>query len=1223
MGRFNLANRPRPQNGAHGPPQPAGAQTPRVPQYAGPPHAPHDPGQWTVEALLHVLNPLPVCQRYGTIARIGRAMRPVHQVAAANLCSQLEAQNNFYARGIAAGLATAAGLNAWTSAHVGNTNAFIQAWALRSARELGPVIDDKVLEDVVLPAVAGAVPLATRRRCLDSLEGRTVLVDRLVAKFMDYSGQLDPESAERILGFASAPVVQRYLPDLLHMLVHPKRLALRHPQELVAALEADLARVAGAVGAQVWRWWDAHARTIASLLSYAPYLLSRMFAWVEQWKFHKEVEKDGEETSFEYIPRVLFDLQAARLARYEPDRIVALRLDNNMIHERMSRNARRRWLANVSDGALERYADFWAENWVPEGEGDTFLRALAPKRRLETAAKMMGKGPTHLALAELLHRSDARGLARSALKDMESKNDGWALEAHWLKLLPPAEARPRLLARTRHPGRETTQAEDDERAVAWCMLIENAERSGDPAALTAVLEKLAPALAGEEPSVRVKAQNRLVDVPKRLFAAQCLPHLDRMIDDLMVPDCFLPRGVVVQVWAFNVLRVMNAHPSSLAHVAWWDRQFHRLLLSVDDGTQISAPWDDFVIRKGEEHAVFAAFKPLFDAARARDSFGLLVCFCKSLGRRGFRLAPLQAELRAFIDNPAAVSPSCRTDLEDAIRFYLADSATRDERVAHVVAKHPSAIKLTVVGMRLMYARTDLLTPYLVQLVPVGVFNPPEARQTSIFPKRDELNGLTLDQHNAFLAVRSARLSLPTLPDDHEGPQCSLEEKTATILTICFLHGGYDVIEQYPIDREDEYKFALQRMRIFSFVNKPDGIGRTLQMAGTQITYTVMGTCWTRSKLVAAQELQNELNIVMNDEQNDKWTRTEAVRMVVSRNPIPLATTMIERFARLSADEKSEWAWSVAVKQAIRHLLPFEGAWTLIDHAVEQHGTPILRLLVDAKPWDMAQSVRERYVKYLVPLLEHDDDSLAQAAIQAIDSWIPYSADIIPALSRIITNFDIEDKGVWQEAAVLLAYSATDEATISLLCVTMQKLVDYPPEPDAGEDADRPGYRRAKHILDFYCEDLREDDDLHHPAERAISDLLATHPELFLDAVNLLLASIDLDWSADQILAHLELVIERAGPHTGLSWGFSVNVGEVVKHRRSTPERLDTLHEVAQVLIAKDDLMSNMFANWIVIECGDHAGWPEEWRDLLRNLRRHPRIEVRYFAIQKDTSSQDE
>ncbi|WOO79153.1 uncharacterized protein LOC62_02G002688 [Vanrija pseudolonga] len=1222
MGRFNHLLRPRPPQNGHAPPQPAGTQTPRVPQYLGPPHAPHDAGQWSVDALLHVLNPLPACQRYGTVARIGAAMRQQHQVHAANLCSQLEALDNFYARGIAAGLATAAGLNAWTSAHVGNNNAFIQAWALRSARELGPAIDDKVFEDVVAPLTPGAVPLATRRQCLDSLEGRTALVDRLVAKFMDYAGQqVDPESAERILGFASPQVVQRYLPDLLHMLAHPKRLARRHPEELVAALEADLARVAGAVGARVWPWWDARARTIASLLKYAPHLITRVFAWVDRWDFHKEVEADGE-SRFELVPRVLFDLQAARLARYEPDRIVALQLDNNMTHERMSQNTRRRWLANLSDDALERYTDFWAG--AEPSERDTFLRYLAPKRRLETAAKMMGKGPTHLALAELLHRSDAAGLARTALKDMESKNDGWTLEAHWLKLLPPAEARPRLLARTRHPGRETTEAEDDERAVAWCMLIENAQRSGDPAALTAVLEQLAPALAGEEPSVRARAQNTLVALPKRLFAAEGLPHLDRIIDDLMVPDCFLPRDVVVQVWAFHVISVVSAHPTSPRHAAWWDHQFHRLMRSVDDSTQISAPWDDFTIRWGEEHAVWAAFKPLIDVARASDSFALLACVCKSLGRKSYRLAPLQAELAAFIDNPAAVtSLSGQANLDTAIKFYLADSATRDERVAHVVAKHPSAIKLWPVGRRVMSARTDLLTQYLVHPVPVGVFNRPDALQTLIFPKRDHLNRCTLDQHNAFRDVRAARLSLPTLPDDHEGPQCSFDEKAASILTLCVLHGGYDVIEQYPIDREDEHKFELHRMRIFSYIDKPDGIGRTLHNAGTPFTYTVMGTCWSRSKLVPAQELQNELNIVMNDEQNDKWTRTEAARMVVSRNPIPLATTMVERFARLAVDEKGEWAWSVAVKQALRHLLAFDGAWTLIDHAVEQHGTPMLRLLLDTKPWQMAQSVRDRYVKYLVPLLEHDDDSLAQAAVEAMDDWIPYSADIIPALSRIVTNFDIEDKGLWQAAADLLAYSATDEATISLLCVTMQKLVDYPPEPDAGEDADRPGYRRAKHILDYYNADLGEDDPFHHPAERALADVLATHPELFFDAVNLLLTCIDLDWSADRILAHLELVIERAGPHSGLSWGFSVNVGEVVKGRKSTPERLETLHEVAQVLIAKDDLMSNMFANWIVIECGDHAGWPEEWRDLLRNLRRHPRIEVRYFAIQTDTSSQDE
>ncbi|KAL1410444.1 hypothetical protein Q8F55_004455 [Vanrija albida] len=1194
-GAFTFAAPPPPNAGPPPPPPPAGfpGQSPRVPLLVGPPHAPHDAAQWTLDALFHVLNPLPSCQRWGSVQRIGRALAAQgQQVYAANLVSALEALDNFYARGLAAGLATAAGLVAWTRAHVGNGDPVIQAWALRSAQRLGDAIDDAAFTDVLSPTGQASAPLAVRRRMLDSLGGRVSLVDSLVAGCMDYRGPgRDPDAAERVLSFASAPVVATHLPELLHALRHPKRLARRHPEELVAALEADLARAAGAPGGRAERWWDAHKRTIAALAKYAPGLVPRMCAWADQWGY--VVDAEGAPSPF---PQVLLE-RVPQLVRYEPDRVARLAMRG--VELATTRNARRRWMEGVSDDVLARYAA-----WVAPDVEELF-GALPPHRRLVVAAQLLGK-VTHLRLAELLHRSNSHALALTALKDMEWINDGFALQAAWCALLPPRQARGRMLDAAGY-------GTDAQRLAAWRTLFGGAARAGDEAALTDALAELSKQIGHEtDEELHPRFHEIVARVPARLFAADALPHLERVIGQFLVPWGPEHRDLVPRTYAQLVMSIMNTHPSSAVHVAWWNKLFPRMLAFFSPSNPVKVVWGLFNVRKGEEHAVYAAFKPVFD--QERPQFNTLLAVCRALGPKAARLAPLQAELQAAIHNPQVLdSPIGAEELERAIGYYLADSATRDARVAEVLAAHPSSPRLGVVAARLFDARTDLVTPFLTKSVPVGVFNAPN-EEAYIFPWRQTAHRLTVEQHIVLRDMLAARLRQPTTWDDPGPGDTTAVDKMVAISTLAFLHGGIDVIKSCDIDAVAVH-ISLRAM-VGNPEQTPEGMFQNLQVP--PFARTVMSTAWRSSLRVRSPKLSDDLYTVMADASIPRLTRADAARMAAFRCPVGAAMTMLARFASVASQRDSKWAWRVAVKLAVRHLLTVEDTWHFIDAAIDKHGTAMLRLLVDVKPWRMPQSVRERYVKYLVPLLEHDDDDLARAAVENIDPWIPYSADIIPGLSRIIANLDIEDAALWKAAVDKLAYAATDDATVAVACATVKTLVDAPQGPDAGEDADRPAYRRVKYFVERYDEDLTDDDRYHHSVIRALSDTLATHPELFFDAANMLLSTINLEWPAEMIVEHLLLFADRAGPFSGMHAGLSASVGQVIKGRKSTPERLETLMAVAKTLVAKDDLFCNMMGNWVVIEAGRRAGWPEAWRDLLRKLRRHPRIEVRYFALQADT-----
>ena len=89
--------------------------------------------------------------------------------------------------------------------------------------------------------------------------------------------------------------------------------------------------------------------------------------------------------------------------------------------------------------------------------------------------------------------------------------------------LPVAEVRERLVEATRRPAAE-------DRAEAWPLLIRNAARSGDSAAVTSVLEEMGR-LRNEQDPVRSAALHALSGVRPALFTEDAEPHLDRIAAD--------------------------------------------------------------------------------------------------------------------------------------------------------------------------------------------------------------------------------------------------------------------------------------------------------------------------------------------------------------------------------------------------------------------------------------------------------------------------------------------------------------------------------------------------------------------------------------------------------------------------------------------------------------------------------------------------------------------
>ncbi|NEB19340.1 hypothetical protein G3I46_23025, partial [Streptomyces coelicoflavus] len=124
---------------------------------------------------------------------------------------------------------------------------------------------------------------------------------------------------------------------------------------------------------------------------------------------------------------------------------------------------------------------------------------------------------------------------------------------------------------------------------------------------------------------------------------------------------------------------------------------------------------DRTLRRGQEHQVYEALRPWIEAGAEKADYGLAFALTRAVGRRAAGMAELQDLLWQ------AVRYGNDTTARTAIGLWLEPSATRDERVARVLAREPSAAALAPVRAVVVRRRTDLLDPLLAETPPYGRF----------------------------------------------------------------------------------------------------------------------------------------------------------------------------------------------------------------------------------------------------------------------------------------------------------------------------------------------------------------------------------------------------------------------------------------------------------------------------------------------------------------------
>ncbi|MCZ1004036.1 hypothetical protein O1M63_48735 [Streptomyces mirabilis] len=245
------------------------------------------------------------------------------------------------------------------------------------------------------------------------------------------------------------------------------------------------------------------------------------------------------------------------------------------------------------------------------GDLAPLVKALPPARRHAFyRAAQEGRGAGHVTIDAII----LAVLPRNCVAEEARRMAAVAREhgAHWSSLLladsflPVEEARERLVEATRRPAAE-------DRAEAWPLLIRNAARSGDHAAVTSVLEEMGR-LRNEQDPVRSAALDALSRVRPALFTEDAEPHLDRITADAVeARDSSAATRHNLSDLALSVLRE-HAAGGRRELVNWALRTLVRISGNTG-GADLGRL--DTTLRRGQEHQVYEALRPWIGGGRRK------------------------------------------------------------------------------------------------------------------------------------------------------------------------------------------------------------------------------------------------------------------------------------------------------------------------------------------------------------------------------------------------------------------------------------------------------------------------------------------------------------------------------------------------------------------------------------------------------------------------------
>ncbi|MFD7298019.1 hypothetical protein ACFV9W_32440 [Streptomyces sp. NPDC059897] len=1111
----------------------------------------------TTARLLDALEPLPFPGRVRETAR--RAGELAASGELAEVLAELDAGGSSE-RSVGALLACVGRDAAWVAGHLADPDPFVRGHALRAADGLD--VPDAAFETALRDA-----PEAIRSGLLRSLASgrRPALADQCVDQVRATWG--DAEAA-RLLPGCSPDVVARLLPDVFHAVRGWRTLVRRYPGIVLDVAEHQLA---GLPRAARDAWFQRHARLLVAVAPTAPL---RVLGLLEAYPPARFPSLLGPclDVWAKAAPGRVLRMYAGPWRRELPG---PRRLSPAALHA----------LARSGAPELAEYARALARR---PGDLAALLGAQAPSARWATyETAMAGRGAAHdgvpTELLDVLPRGHVAAVARQAAETARTQGADWATVLGAVSYLPPGEAREPLDAATRRP-----RAED--RAVAWPLLVRNVARAAEPSQLTELAQELAGRLRNEQDPVRGAALRAVADdVHPALWSPEALPHLSQLVADaLQARDRSYPTTGALSRLVLGVLRE-HAADEDPAHTDWALGVLiglHGYSGGVDLGRL------DRTLRRGQEHQVYAALRRRIAVEVKKGEYRLVLALARATGRRAAGMAGLQ-ELLGH-----AVEHGNNATVRSAIELWLEPPATRDERAAHVLDLEPSAAELDCVARVVAYRRTDLLDRFLTDRPPYGRFLADKSAWA--YPVGGAAVRRWLPRQQRAYLRQLKRLA-------GDAGLRHWRRSTAIQGAADVPEGGRDLLRKWVAASD----VTLAEAAIAALGRTGEDLELLLGHAGGDRARVAVYAAAQASRHVRPSELAPLLDELLTGSGKKVTSRKEGARLVATRLPAPEAARLLARACAAPDTHRDVRAACVAF--AARGLLGEEPAWEILADAVREGREPAVRdAALRQAPLDVAGEHRERYAALVAAVAGTDDDELAATALAALARWSAWSPRAPELFARALGDVARRAPALWRTAAAGLVGEAarTPQGTEALL-TALTALMDHGPEPDAGEERDRPAHRRVEHVAGLLADRTPHEAAL-RPVARSVARRLAERDPFVASAARVLLGAVDLSAPEPDLR-------ELAALHTGRP-ALAARTADALRGRLRREDASEAeLDRVAGTLAASGTHAEGLFAWAITATAGERAAWPAAWRSHVVALRAHPCADVRDAASRTSTA----
>ncbi|MDV5143465.1 hypothetical protein R1T08_03950 [Streptomyces sp. SBC-4] len=1161
----------------------------------------------TADELLAVLDPLPHA------ARLRYTAVTAHRLAArGGLRSLLAALDvrGAYERRLAALAALAAGDSAYLAARIGDPDPVVRRYALRGARRL-PVPDSAV------EAAYDDAPAVVRADLARLLRDgrRPELAARLVLRARTEYGDQD---AARLLPGCSPEFTARLLPELAGALAFEDwgTLAVRHPVAVLDHAERELADLPERLRD---RWWTRHAVGIAAALPAAP---GRVLDLLERY---------GPDN----LPGPVHDRLGALVAE-DGERVARWLADPRRAAARWERTPGRavmRQLVAADPPSLPALGARWFHRQAIV----VLLRSVPPARRSGFLDAVVAAGDprrnvsAHEGVLALLPAAERHTRARAAVEALRAERgssvwDLWGL----LALLPPAEARPELLA-------ALGTGDADERGTVWDRLAVNAGLTRDPEQVAEVLALAARRLTNERDPVRGEALAAFAGLPGPLIVAALgtgatagghagSESLERLcLDALRARDCSSGTRDTIRTLVSILLTAANAEGGGEgvgvggSDVAAGVRGGAALLpavrlveaLTAHTGTVEFGPPGTLPRGRGVR-AVVDALGPWLDRAAARGDVAPLLALVTSCGHHAYRIPDLQDRLeQALRTCPDGV-------FADVAAAWLADPATRGDRMAELLATEPSAAFLPPVLAVLAAERTDLLDLALSAIPPTGGRFPMVGVPRPLPPLRYADRWLPRQQRAAVL------LAADVLAD----PGRALDEHTALLRAVAPVpEHGRALLQRYtasasadagPDDAAESVAglaaSALATAALDAAAHTDDpasALGALLDHAGDDRA----AAAWSAAGRAAAHTRPTRLAALLRDvltrESGVKVTvRKAAARLAVRHLPPVAATALLSAVGRTPGIHPDVHATVVGLATT---LLPAEEMWALLESAAADGPDAARRALLTPDPADLAPAHRARYGELVALLPFVSGEQEADQALFSLRDWARYTPAAGRALADVYTDLASPlsswraSHGLTELAQSELPHPIGGVEPGSLLDDVVDRLLALiaAGEPEGGgAGGDLPARRRLHSLLSTSIRDHRMCAELARrlPAGPAVT---ATRTALLVRAIDLAAAEPELLLSLSELTAAIE-------GRTVLAVGVAEDLEEAHAYGDPLADPAAALAAV-RALSSEGGPVEGLLAVGLATALGARQNWPDICRAAVVALRRHPDQDVREAA----------